>query len=108
MITLRNEADLRWIMNKSESFIVSFYTDWCGPCMYVNKALKQWSKENSCIQVAKVDIDECEPIRQYFAVENLPSLVFIKDGEIEDRFEGGNCNRLKKLIEDFFAIRLKD
>jgi thioredoxin 1 len=38
--------------------------------------------------IAKCNVDDCEEIAARFGVRNIPTVVFVKDGEVVDRTVG--------------------
>ena len=105
MVILQSQLDLDEYAEDNEDFAIYFYADWCGPCFYVNKAIDRWGNETKTHSIAKVNIDKCEVLREFFDIENIPCFLFIKKGEISDRFEGADCNRLKKKFDAFFNTK---
>lgn len=64
--------------------LVDFYANWCGPCKMLSKVLGVLED----IDIIKVDTDKEEELAKEYKVMTLPTIVFIKDGEIKERLVG--------------------
>lgn len=66
---------------KTDTCIVDFYADWCGPC----KMLLPVLDEIDFTDVIKVNVDDYPEIAKNFGIMSIPSLLFFKDGLENDR-----------------------
>lgn len=58
--------------------IIDFYADWCGPCKMVAPILEELSKEyEGKLLVYKVDTEVEQELSAVFAIQSIPSLLFI-------------------------------
>jgi thioredoxin 1 len=69
--------------------VVDFYATWCGPCKMLSPRLDKLAGEFSGkIKFVKVNVDEAQQLAGRFRVEGIPTLLFFKDGKLEDRVTG--------------------
>lgn len=86
---------------KGKKVIVDFYADWCGPCKMVTPILKELSEEYPDIDVITVDVDECPSIAQQYSIRNIPTVLFLDNGEIIDKKIGaGPKNQFEEKIKN--------
>ncbi len=80
--------------------LLDFWATWCGPCKMISPIIDQVATEMASVaKVAKVDVDQSAELARRFNVRNVPTLVFIKNGEEVDRVVGATSkdNILNKL-----------
>ena len=90
-------------VTKSEKLvIVDFFATWCVPCQMMSEVLRDTEKEyEDVIEVFKVDIDENQETAIRYDVTSMPTLVFFKDGEEDERKIGYiEKEELVSIIED--------
>ncbi|XP_047324166.1 thioredoxin H-type 1-like [Impatiens glandulifera] len=68
--------------------VIDFTATWCGPCRLITPVLAELAKEIPHVIFLKVDVDELRSVSEDFAVEAMPTFVFIKDGNTIDRVVG--------------------
>jgi len=66
--------------------VIDFWAAWCGPCRMLAPIIDQLSEENeSTALIGKVDVDNNPEISQKYGITNLPTILFLKKGEIVDK-----------------------
>lgn len=77
------------VINQSLPALVDFWAEWCGPCRMVGPIVEEVSKEyEGKAVVAKCDVDSATEIATKYAIRNIPTLLFFKNGEVVDRLVG--------------------
>lgn len=66
--------------------LVDFWAEWCGPCQGMMPVLAELEK--SGVKVGKVDVDAQPDLAGQYRVMSIPTLVWMKDGQIVDQMIG--------------------
>lgn len=69
--------------------LVDFWATWCQPCLMMAPILDGLAEKYSDkITVGKVNVDNEQELAQKFQVSAIPTLLLLKDGELQNRFVG--------------------
>ncbi len=69
--------------------VVDFWAPWCGPCRSLGPILEELAEEYAGqIKVAKVNVDNNQDLAQRFGVMSIPTLLFIKNGDLVEQSVG--------------------
>ena len=69
--------------------LVDFSAVWCGPCKMLDPVVKQLAVEwDGKVKVVKIDADANPNILMKYGVLGIPTLLFFKGGEIQERITG--------------------
>jgi len=86
-ITEANYDEL--VGNSSLPVVIDFWAAWCGPCKMVGPLIDEMHTEyEGKAIVGKVDVDTNPGIASKFGVRNIPTIVFLKGGELVDKSVG--------------------
>jgi thioredoxin 1 len=77
------------VLKSSIPVVVDFYADWCPPCRMLGPILDRLSIEfDGRIKFVKVNSDLESGLANSYQVTGLPTLVFLKDGEVAGQLAG--------------------
>ena len=79
------------VMEASQHTLImlDFWATWCGPCQSLIPVVSKLAEEfNGAFRLAKVNIDENQELAAQFAVRSVPTVKFIKNGNVVDEFTG--------------------
>ena len=69
--------------------MVDLWADWCGPCKMLSPVIESiGSQYEGKVLVGKVNVDEEPELARRFGVMNIPTVVFLKNGQEIDRKVG--------------------
>ena len=85
-ITSENFEEL---VSSGKPMILDFWATWCGPCRRVGPIIEELANDyEGQVIVGKCDIEEDEDLPMRFGVRNIPTILFIKNGEVVDKQVG--------------------
>lgn len=100
IITTENFESLK---NGALPLVVDFWATWCGPCRAIAPIVEELANEyEGKIVVGKCDVEENDDIAMEFGIRNIPTILFIKNGEVVDKFVGATTKA--KLQEKFESL----
>ncbi len=67
--------------------LVDFWAEWCGPCRAVTPVLEALAREKN-VTLMKVNVDENPALAQRYNVRSIPTVLFVRDGDVVDRVVG--------------------
>jgi len=89
MVVTVNDQNFEEVIKTDLPVILDIGATWCGPCKALAPIVDELGEElTGKVVVAKVDVDEAPGIASRFRVRNVPTVLFIKNGEAVDKSVG--------------------
>lgn len=77
------------VLDSDKLSLVDFWAAWCGPCRMVGPIIDELSDEyEGKALIGKIDVDANQEIPMKYGVRSIPTLLFIKNGEVVDKIVG--------------------
>ncbi|MGI8662196.1 MAG: thioredoxin [Acidimicrobiales bacterium] len=86
----------------TETVVVDFWAEWCGPCKMIAPILEEIAGEQAGkVKIAKLNVDDNPDVARRFEVMSIPTLIVFKDGQPVRRMVGakGKGQLLQELSE---------
>lgn len=88
------------VINSDVPVLIDFYADWCEPCKMLSPIVEEVSSQYEDVKFVKIDIDSNQDIANDYMITSIPTLVYIKNGEEQNRVLGAvDKDTVETLIE---------
>lgn len=87
-VTITNE-NFKGYAESDKPLMIDFWATWCGPCRQMLPIVEELANEyDGKIVVGKCNVDEADDIAMQFGIRSIPTILFIKNGEVVDKSVG--------------------
>lgn len=84
-----NDSNFDQLLAEGKPMVVDFWATWCGPCKAIAPVIEALAEEyKDSVIIGKCDVDESFDLPVKFSVRNIPTVVFLKDGQLVDKQVG--------------------
>lgn len=85
---------------KKEKVVLDFWAPWCGPCRAIAPNLEEVVSKNDTVIIGKVNVDDHQEIAEIYQVRNIPTLVYLNNGEVKDKTVGlKSADEILSIVE---------
>lgn len=95
------DNELAEVLASERLVVIDFWAEWCGPCKKISPIVDELATEyEGKVDIYKCDVDENSEVCEKFGIRNIPTLIFLKNGEVVDRHVGtATKSQLAKKID---------
>ncbi len=77
------------VINSDIPVFADFWAEWCGPCRMVGPVVEELAKDyDGKVKFVKVNVDQANDLASKYNVFSIPTLVVIKNGELQSQQVG--------------------
>ena len=88
-ITVTQENFEKVVLQSDKPVLVDFWASWCGPCRMLSPTVEALAeKYDGKVEFGSVNVDEEDALASSFGISVIPTLYFLKNGEIVDKTVG--------------------
>ena len=96
-----NKENFEEVLASGKPVVIDFWAEWCGPCRTIAPIVDELAaKYEGRVIIAKCDVEDNDEITMKYGVRNIPTLIFLKEGQQVDKQVGAaSKDALKAKIE---------
>lgn len=96
-----SKENFQELLQSGQPVVIDFWAEWCGPCRMMSPIVDELAAEfEGKVVIGKCDVEQNDDITMKYSVRNIPTIIFLKGGELVDK-QVGACSKdaLKAKIE---------
>lgn len=97
---------MNWEKHLKKGFILlDFWADWCTACLAQDAIYNAVAEEfNGSFRIGKINVNDNRLLAEKFGVQNIPQIIFLKNGKEVMRLQGVNSKaqlmeQMKKYLK---------
>lgn len=88
-----NKNNIDELLAGGQPVVIDFWAEWCGPCRMIAPVVEELAAEyEGKVVIGKCDVEENDEITMKYGVRNIPTIIFLKEGQVVDK-QVGACQK---------------
>lgn len=88
-----NKENVQEVLSSELPVVIDFWAEWCGPCRMMSPIVDELAAAyKGRVLVGKCDVEENDELTMKYGVRNIPTIIFLKKGELVDK-QVGACSK---------------
>ena len=80
------DSNFEELLQSEKPLVIDFWAEWCGPCRLLTPLIDELAAEyDGKVSIGKLDVDNNPDTCNKYGIRNIPTVLFIKNGEIVDK-----------------------
>ncbi|HOE04726.1 MAG TPA: thioredoxin [Bacteroidales bacterium] len=98
------DQNISTLLQTEKPVVIDFWAVWCGPCRMIAPIIDEMAQTyGDRAVIGKVNVDENMEISSKYGIRNIPTVIFVKNGELVDKVVGAVpkatlINKLEALL----------
>jgi thioredoxin 1 len=94
------------ILKENKYVVIDFWANWCNPCKMLSPIIDELEDDyEGRVYIGKVNVDDNDDTVERYGIRNLPTIVFIKEGEEIGRMAGAfPKQKIDDKLKELFGV----